>query len=442
MSENNMKKITDCQGLEIVETALCGCFSDTEHLDIPDGVTVVREFALMFARKLKSVYIPSSVTTIETMAFSPDVEVTVADDNPMYMQRGGLLMEKQTGRLVFAAHNASLCGNSGIKIISGHVFDSRKDITELVIPDGVTEIERGAFDCCSNMTRVRIPASVRKIEQTAFANCDAVREFEVDGGNAEYYVKNGCLTERATNTLIRACVGCVIPEGVRELGRAAFGGGHTALEFPSSLTEGFDKAFCGCYDLEKLTVSADNPVYYSMGNCIIDRTTGVLVRGCKNSVVQDGCGIVKIGDGAFSHSRGLRRIEIPHGVTEIGKFAFEACSDLVDAVFPNTLTELNLCAFSSCSSLKTVVLPESLRYIGQGAFERCSALERITIPRGVTKIVEDAFENCGSLNEIVFEDVNGWRTDGGVDVAPEELCGAAALRTLSTPQSLVKIGNE
>lgn len=435
-----MKKDMNADGLEICGTTLCECYIDTEHLEIPDGITAVKAFACLTVHKLKSVSIPSSLTEIEAQAFPPTVElITVAKDNPSYACRRGLLVEKQTGKLVFAGANATLCDNCGIKIIGSYAFARRDDLSELVIPDGVTEIQREAFDCCSNIARVVIPATVRKIHQAAFGNCDSVREFAVHGDNAHYYVKDGCLTERATGTLIRACVGCIVPEGVRTLGMAAFGKGHKALEFPSSMTGGLDKAFCGTAELEKLSVSADNPAYRAADNCIISRATGVLARGCNNSVIPDDGSITAIGDGAFAYSRGLRSVHIPNGVKKIGRFAFESCADLADVRLPDTLVELDMYAFTFCAALKAVILPKSLRKIGQGAFER-SALESITIPRGVTEIVEDAFADCGALKEVVFEDASGWSADG-VEISPDALRGAAAVRTVTKPQTLEKVGN-
>ncbi len=53
-------------------------------------------------------------------------------------------------------------------------WDSRDNITAVVIEDGVTSIGAGAFFYCTNLTRVTIPSSVTSIGNDAFADCQGL----------------------------------------------------------------------------------------------------------------------------------------------------------------------------------------------------------------------------------------------------------------------------
>lgn len=49
--------------------------------------------------------------------------------------------------------------------------DSEGNLTEITIPEGVTEIPEQSFMGCSKLTRVELPDSLRSIGEDAFASC-------------------------------------------------------------------------------------------------------------------------------------------------------------------------------------------------------------------------------------------------------------------------------
>ena len=102
---------------------------------------------------------------------------------------------------------------------------TRDDITEVVIPDGVTSIGDGAFWGCDELTSVIIAGSVTSIGEDAFTCCSALTRL-------------------------------VIGNGVTNIGNGAFSGciGLTSVTIPDSVTSIGSYAFCGCVNLENVTI--------------------------------------------------------------------------------------------------------------------------------------------------------------------------------------------
>lgn len=60
-------------------------------------------------------------------------------------------------------------------------YKSRKDIVNVVIADGVTEIADRAFYGCSSIKSVVIPGSVTKIGRYAFSGCKSLTNITYKG---------------------------------------------------------------------------------------------------------------------------------------------------------------------------------------------------------------------------------------------------------------------
>ena len=55
--------------------------------------------------------------------------------------------------------------------ISSYAFDGCKELTSVVIPEGITEIGEYAFEGCIALVEVDIPESVTRIRKGAFKGC-------------------------------------------------------------------------------------------------------------------------------------------------------------------------------------------------------------------------------------------------------------------------------
>ncbi len=155
---------------------------------VPDGVTVLRDWCMVYAREVTSVVISDSVVRMGEGAISdcpllvvvaiPDsvismgewmfddcpalAEIIVDPANPMYVSQDNVLFNKNMTTLI--KHPEAKAG-------------------DYVIPDGVETIVGYAFDSCEGLTSITVPASVVSIEYRALGKLHAL-EFILFMGNA------------------------------------------------------------------------------------------------------------------------------------------------------------------------------------------------------------------------------------------------------------------
>ena len=319
-----------------------------------------------------------------------------------------------------------------VKWISSYAFSSCKNITEITIPDSVTEIGNSAFSGCTSLAEIVIPDSVTEIGEFAFSGCTALLKVVLS--------KNMTAIEAQTFSGCSSLESIIIPEGVTKIGTrsksedfmcdgAAFYGCTSLKEIiiPDSVTEIWWRAFSGCTSLSKVKLpknltSINSDVFSGCTSLaeitIPDSVTSIgssAFEGCASLaeiVIPDS--VTSIGGSAFSGCTSLAEITIPDSVTSIGGSAFEGCASLAEVVIPDSVTEIGSSAFSGCTSLSKVDLPKKLSTIEAYTFSGCSSLESIVIPDGVTAIgtwseyentyYGSSFSGCKSLKEIVIPD--------------------------------------
>ena len=195
-----------------------------------------------------------------------------------------------------------------------------------------------------------------------------------------------------------------IPSGVTSIGSFALYdcGNFTSITIPDSVTSIGDYAFAFYDGLTSIIVSAENPVYHSDGNCLIETASKTLILGSNTSVIPDDGSVTSIGEMAFVYCGSLTNISIPDSVTSIGDAAFAFCGRLTSISIPDGVTSIGIGVFADCKSLASVTIPDSVTSIGDHAFRYCGSLTSITIPDSVTSIGDGAFRYCGSLTSITI----------------------------------------
>ncbi len=284
-------------------------------------------------------------------------------------------------------------------------YEYRKDITTVVIENGITSIGDYTFNYCGALTSVTIPGSVTSIGEYAFYYCYRLTSIE-------------------------------IPGSVTSIGEDAFRGcsGLTSVTIPNSVTSIGDAAFAGCTGLTSIVVDEENSVYDSREGCnaIIETATNTLITGCKNTIIPNS--VTVINDYAFAGYTSLTSITIPNSVTSIGDYAFDNCSGLTSVTIPNSVTSIGARAFGGCWRLTSITIPNSVTSIGNLAFEWCEALTSVTIPNSVTSIGQGAFRDCTGLTSITIP-------NSVTSIGSEAFCDCTGLTEITIPNSVTSINN-
>ena len=108
------------------------------------------------------------------------MHITVDKNNQIYDSRNGCnaVIETATGTIV-AACNATVIPNNVTKI--GESAFASLAFTEIILPDGVTEIGRWAFWGCASLTNVTIPDTVKSIGAAALKKCTSLASITFKG---------------------------------------------------------------------------------------------------------------------------------------------------------------------------------------------------------------------------------------------------------------------
>ena len=383
-----------------------------ETLALPEGVQDISDGAFSDCKSLKSVTIPTTLTSAGSTGYPifsgcPALtDVTFNNgitDIPGYLLKDCTSITKITipstvqtiGQSAFDGTGlTSIALPSSIKNIDAYAF-SGTPIETLVLPEGVQTIGNGAFGSCQSLKSVTIPTTLTTVGsyRPIFADCPALTDVTFNKG----------ITQIPDN-LLKDCTGVTkitIPSTVQTIGNSAFSGtGLTSITLPSSIKNINAYAFFGT-SIETLVLPE---------------------------------GVQYIGNGAFGSCQSLKSVTIPTTLTSAGSSyrpIFTGCTALTDVTFNNGITDIPDELLKDCTGVTKITIPSTVKTIGSGAFCNTglsavslpsgltkiessafngSKLTTVTIPAGVTSIGSNAFANCSLLS---FAVINGEKTTVG-----------------------------
>lgn len=196
-----------------------------EKVYIEDGVTVISEYLFSSQKALKQVRMSSNVKVIEKGAFQscealseleiPEVVEYIADafrysgltkitlpDSLVGLHKEAFVLASDKTVIVYNGKNYSRRDDelyrqfypNDLLIYNNVVMDSWDNVSEITVPEGVTEIGDYAFSFQKEITKITLPGSVRVIHDGAFSGCEKLTEIVIPEGVEELgaLIFNGC----------------------------------------------------------------------------------------------------------------------------------------------------------------------------------------------------------------------------------------------------------
>lgn len=361
-------------------------------------VTSIGDYAFSRSVGLTSLTVPNSITTIGSQACSGCTNLTRIN-----------ITDLEAWCNIYFSYNPLQDAH--------HLYLNGSEVTELVIPNSITNIRSNAFQGCTGLTSVTIPTSVTIIGSSVFYGCSNLTSIS-------------------------------IPNSVTSIGNYAFKGCTSLVRVNITDVAAWCGITFGSYD--DLT---SNPLYLShrlylngteVTNLVIPNTATVIKKktfaGCSGlRSVTIPNSVTEIGESAFSECDGLMNVSIGNSVKKIESSAFSNCTSLTNLTIPNSVTYIGYSAFAYCSGLTSVILPNSITAINQTTFYKCTSLSSISIPNSVILIGDFAFFNCSSLTSVTLG--NSVTTIGySGSESGYAFAGCSNLTSITIPNSVTSIG--
>lgn len=446
-------------GMDIVGGTLC-----VDHLIIPKEVVVIAPYA--FAMNITEIDgCLRHVKINGEIEFEEGSQLTIVGKRAFYLQLGVTKVHFPASVTVFSQESLYSLSPSGDVVIEGRVeevggnaFDScniksikygklthldqsmiPSSAFEVELPSTLKVIEKRAFFSV-NIKRIFIPKSVMVIEDEAFHCSDGLEEVVIEEGSQLTTIGSYAFSKMGPGKSLKIN----LPDTVTSIADNAFHNAGLKDLYIGAKMQSINWIKELEY-IQSITVSEENTKYRSVGNCLIDKKTKALIKGCTSSVIPDDGSVVSISKSAFVDKSVPAKLNIPKSILiiEYGAFGtenlysitlnkvpymdemasgflFGSCPNLYE-VYNLTGTEIEA-GSTTCGKIalyakvvhtsldepSIIEIDEDsgviiLDYDGKKtAIGVISPNPNLVIPEGVEEIAENAFYNYGEIVSITF----------------------------------------
>ena len=404
---------------EIGKHAFWGC-QNLKEVKFNEGLMSIGVEAFIYT-DLESVDLPSTLDFLDWTPFECKMNVNYLNEH-FYSDINGVLYSADETSLILyprRVHEESIEVPENVIRIESYAFE-RNVAKEIVIPEGIHELQGNLFSGCQNLKTITLCStlpSLIMIDKETFKgfeveNCTLRVPFEVlpaykkDKRFKDFkYITaiegSRCLLYDEKGTEIVGCIeedseNIEIPEGVTSIKDKAFENKEQieSVVFPNSLETIGNCAFSGCTNLTEIELNE--------GLISIDWDA---FRGTGLSCVLIPWSVEQIGPSAFKCEIEVESINTDYCANDGILYSFDekelviypADRDETDFEVPDTVETICSFAFED-ACLKSLTLPDSTKALGRSIFGSDSEITKLTIN----------IDNPNELNidENVFEGFN------------------------------------
>ena len=350
----------------------------------------------------------------------------------------------------------------GIRNIDDSAFSNCSALTSIVLPDSITSIGRGAFSGCNSLESITLPFVGANKAGTNNTHVGYVFGAASPEANANYVPTSLKTVVVARETSIwdsafRDCsslTGITLSDSITNIGSNAFYGcsSLTSIRIPDSVESIGERAFEECTALTSITLPFIGDKKEEPTVTQLSYIFGTIPSSLQIAIVTEGSNvpekafykcssiesvmflnnITSIGDSAFTYCSALKRVTMPETVTSIGKNAFAHCSELTNIAIPENVTSIGDYAFYGCSSLTGIIIPDSMIYLGNYSFAFCRKLSSVVLGSCLENIGANAFRNCPQLASLKIG-------NSITCIGEYAFLGCSALTNVTIPSSVTSI---
>jgi hypothetical protein len=386
--------------------------SQLNSVTIPEGVTVVGNFAFYFSR-IKTITFPSTLKEIGANAFGLGVlgfgGVPVVLPNGLNAIGQDAFFACDIAEIVIpdsvttigigAFRNCSSLKvaelGRGLIDLPGRVFEKCEFLHRVFFKEGLKTIGANCFDA-TNIAEIEFPSTLTSIGDQAFGFGTSA---SINGGHIRRAIFKGNAPTIGTNTFAGQSSEFVVnyrntATGFTEplwMGLRS----HKVAVLPSNAleTEGLFTYRVIDDEIEIVGFPKDFTGHVEIPTTIEAKSVTGITGAYRGNVFE----------AAFPGAR-LSSVTIPEGVEIIGHNAFAVCPNLKEVKFPDSLKIIGPSAFYR-TIIEKLEFGSNLRTIGEFSFPNIVATEMV-IPDSVIEIRPRAFESSRSRSLILGSSVN------------------------------------
>ena len=345
--------------------------SENGTITIPSFVTSINS-GVFNGVDATTVIIPPTVERIEANAFSNNKTITsiIFDDieNSKCTYIGTSAFANTNITEIVLPDSVTELGNAtfrycynltkanipkSLKVIPGYLFSSSK-IKSIEIPEGVTTLNQACFRSCTLLETINIPSTVTSLGAEIFYNDPSLNNVELETSNYVFNEDKTILMDKDEKTVYEIFTNKFtnktinIPEGVNKILTRCFtktNENNLILKIPSSVNNIGYSAFSTDTDIDgQFEVNINNSKYASTDNKkgIYEKENGKLIRmftGTDSSITIDE-NIKVIGEECFN-STIVTSITLPDNLQVLENYSLFNLSKLQTVILPNNISSIS-----------------------------------------------------------------------------------------------------